>query len=120
MSNPYDATDAAVEPPGSGRRVQVVRFDWISVGKLLGALYAALGFIFGLLYAAMFIFMGVLGMAGGETEGGLLAIGGALAFMIGVPLFYGLLGLISGALSAAIYNVCARYVGGIIYEVEDA
>ena len=40
--------------------------------------------------------------------------------MIIFPLFYGLLGMFFGALSAAIYNVCARYVGGIIYEVEDA
>ena len=37
--------------------------------------------------------------------------------LIGWPIFYGLLGVIFGAIYAALYNVVARWVGGISIEI---
>lgn len=35
-----------------------------------------------------------------------------------MPVFYGVFGFIFGAISAALYNLIARWVGGIQVEVE--
>jgi hypothetical protein len=35
-----------------------------------------------------------------------------------MPLLYGLLGLVVGAISAGLYNLFARLVGGLVVELE--
>ncbi len=89
----------------------------LSCAKLSGALYAAMGLIIG----AVLSLFGILGSAlGGEfsPEG----LGFGLVFGIGaiifLPLMYGVLGFIVGAIMAFLYNVVAGYIGGI--EVEFA
>ncbi len=41
-----------------------------------------------------------------------------LAILIIVPLFYALLGFIIGVVGAAIYNLFAKWLGGLQVEVE--
>jgi hypothetical protein len=61
-------------------------------------------------------------MAGAMRESGTGF--GALSMMFGVgaivflPLFYGVLGLIAGAIGAALYNLFAGIFGGIELETE--
>ena len=53
----------------------------------------------------------------------MLAGGGAIVFgllvMIGIPIFYSIMGFIGGVIGALIYNLFAGLVGGIEIEVEN-
>lgn len=48
---------------------------------------------------------------GGYERG--LMFGGGIFFVILVPVLYGVVGLISGAMSALVYNFIAGRIGGI-------
>jgi len=93
-----------------------------SVARLYGGICAAMGLVFG----AIFALIAVLGgMAGAATNSGSGPFGSAgLGAMFGVgaiiilPLFYGILGLVMGAIGAALYNLFAGMFGGIELETE--
>ena len=89
-----------------------------SVARIAGALYASLGLFFGAIFALVSI------VAGGllPTEGpdaapaflGVLFGAGAVVFL---PIVYGSLGMVMAAISAGLYNLLARAVGGIEIEL---
>lgn len=90
-----------------------------SAAKIAGALYAAIGLIIGLFVAAFsLVGAGIAAQAGsGDVPafiGPLLGVG-AIVF---APIFYGILGLVGGALTAALYNLVAGMTGGLALEVE--
>ncbi len=87
----------------------VVRsFGVLSVGKVQGVM----GAIFGLLAGGMFTLLVLAGIVAGGG-GGIEAIFVGIAAIVGLPIFYGAMGFIGGALSALIYNLLAGTVGGI-------
>ncbi len=93
----------------------------ISVAKMLGAMYAAIGLLAGLAISLVALFGGMaamqseLGVSGG-VAGAVLGIGSIVIF----PLLYGGMGFIGGALLALIYNIFAGVAGGIRFEVDNA
>ena len=89
---------------------RITRLSAISLAKLLGLMMAALGFLTGVLYS----FGGFLV----ELSTGTLNSGTALAFLalIGMPLLFGLTGLVTGLVLAPLYNVLARL--GFALELE--
>ena len=92
------------------------RVGVLSLAKMLATLYALFGVIFGAIMA-LFSLIGVgLGQAAG-TDGawfGVLFGVGALIFM---PILYGVMGFLGGALTSFLYNLCSEIVGGIEIEV---
>lgn len=91
-----------------------------SAAKIAGALYCALGLIVGLIVALVSLF--AAGFAAvSQDEGDLPGwFGPALGIgaVVVLPLLYGVIGLLLGAVSAALYNVFARLVGGLEVELE--
>lgn len=85
----------------------------LSVAKIMGAIYLVMG----LLFSPIFLFMGMLGSMLGQRPNPLGAIGG-VAMAIIMPIFYGGMGFILGAIGAALYNLMARAMGGIEIEFE--
>ena len=84
----------------------------LSCAKVLGALYAAMGLIFG----ALVSLMSILGAAMGDGQGGLSSMVFGAGAIILLPIFYGIGGFIGGAISAALYNLVAQFVGGLELE----
>ena len=89
-----------------------------SLARILGALYALWGFIFGVIVALVAL-AGAGMSAGSDSEmpgwlGGLFGVG-AIIFL---PILYGVLGAIGGALTALMYNVVAGMVGGLTVETD--
>jgi hypothetical protein len=84
----------------------------LSVARIMGLIYGALGLIF----MPFFLLMGVLGMV---TGGGHAAISGVAGIVLAlmIPVLYGGLGFIMGAIGALLYNVFAKWAGGIEVEV---
>jgi hypothetical protein len=101
--------------------MRILRIDPLSVGKIAAIVYAVLGLIYGVIWA---LFMGLVvavGSGSDSAHAGSPAIFGivmAVVFIVFVPICGGIFGFIGGVLSAAVYNVAARYVGGIEIETD--
>lgn len=80
--------------------------------KLQGIVMAMVGLIAGIVYS--------FGGAIYELFTGTLNSGTALAFMalIGIPVLFGAFGLAAGAIGALLYNLAARWFGGIEVDLE--
>jgi len=85
----------------------------LSVAKIMGLIYGCLGLIF----APIFLFFGLIGMAAGRQEAPFAGAFG-IVFAILMPILYGLVGFITGAISGLLYNVFAKLVGGFELEME--
>ena len=91
---------------------RIRRVGVLSLGKMLGALYALLGLIIGAIFTCVSAFGAAAAFAGsGDNEAlGLLFGVGAIIIL---PLFYGIIGFIGGLIVAFLYNFLAGFVGGI-------
>jgi hypothetical protein len=89
-----------------------------SLAKILGALYAIWGFIFGVIVALIALAGAGMGAAGDSDMPGWLGGVFGVGAVIFLPICYGILGFIGGALSAVMYNVVAGMVGGLHVETE--
>ena len=100
----------------------IKRFGVISVAKMYGLLMFIFGLIFGVIYGLILIVFGAaisaLGPGSDATAGGVSTVVMGIAMMIGLPIFYGILGFIMGAIGALIYNAVAGIIGGIKFELE--
>jgi hypothetical protein len=99
------------------------RFGVLSVAKIYGLLSLIFGLIFGVIYGLFVMIFGaaMTAAAGGSSEataGGISTVVIGLGIMIGMPLMYGLMGFIIGAIAALVYNILAGMVGGIKFELE--
>lgn len=78
------------------------------MAKISGVMYAFFGFIAGL-------FMLVVSLLESRGAGmGVLNFGFIAPILM--PVFYGAVGFVGGFISAGIYNLIARYVGGVRME----
>ena len=98
--------------------ITIRRIGVLSTAKVLGVLYALLGLIFGALFTCISLFgalaaRSVFGEGGGDF-GALFGIGAIIV----LPILYGILGFIGGAIMAALYNLVAGWVGGIELETQ--
>jgi hypothetical protein len=104
-------------------QMTIRRFGVLSVAKMYGLLTFIFGLIFGVLYGLFLILFGAA-LTAASSEGINAAAGGVstvvlgLGVMIGLPIFYGLLGFIMGAIAALVYNILAGIVGGIKFDLE--
>jgi len=101
--------------------MMIRRFAVISVAKMYALLMFIFGLIVGILYGLFFIIFGAAMTALGSnnnTAGGVSTVVIGIAMMIGIPLMYGVLGFIIGAIGALIYNALSGIIGGIKFELE--
>ena len=91
-----------------------------SVARMALALYGTSGLIAGILVALFSVVSS--GIAATQlAESGMPAWIGMLfgaGAVVLLPLFYGVMGLIIGAIAAALYNVYSRLVGGIELDLQ--
>lgn len=99
--------------------MEVRRVGVLSVGKVMGVLYALLGLIIGAFFALFSLLGAAAGLANSETSGAVFGLLSGVGSIILLPLFYGILGFVFGLISALLYNVVARLIGGVELELED-
>jgi hypothetical protein len=93
----------------------IQRIGPFSVGKVAGALYAAIGLLVGGVVSLVAM---AGGMASDELAGaGMGAIIGVGAIVV-FPLLYVCLGFLVTMIGAALYNLVAGWVGGIELDVQ--
>jgi hypothetical protein len=85
----------------------------LSVAKIMGLVYACMGLIF----APLFLLVGLLGSFAGQQKtpfAGMFSV----FFALFMPVFYGVLGFLAGAIGGLLYNLFAKLVGGFELEME--
>ncbi len=89
----------------------------LQAGFVLGALYALVSLIF----AAIFLVFGLFGMVLGAASSDAVAVlggsVGVIIFALLLPIVYGVMGLISGIVGAAAYNLIVKFTGGLVLSV---
>jgi hypothetical protein len=92
------------------------RIGPLKTGIVLGLLYALIG----LLLVPFFMIGGAAASAAARETGADFPMG----FLFGVgalflPIMYGVIGFVTGVISAAIYNLVAKWTGGLELTLED-
>jgi hypothetical protein len=95
----------------------VKRIGVLSLGRIMGIMYGGIGLFFGAIFAIVSLAGAAIGA--GMSESGNAWVGaffgvGAVVLM---PVLYGVLGFVGGLLSALVYNLAARFVGGLELDV---
>lgn len=91
----------------------IKRIAPLQLGKMLAILYG----IMGLIFIPFFLIMSAAAsQLPAEQRVGMMALGAGFALLM--PVFYAVMGFVTGALGALIYNVVAKWIGGIEVEVQ--
>ena len=88
----------------------------LSVAKIMGATQACMGLIF-VPFFLLFAVLSALAPMQNKPWGTLGAVGMAATAIL-LPVFYGVFGFIAGAVGALIYNLLAKWLGGIQIELQ--
>ena len=99
-------------PPLSTKRI-LKRIAPLQLGKILACMYGVMG----LLVLPILFFASLATSHLPAEQRGIFAFFG-IGFAIAAPIFYGVMGFVVGVLSAALYNLFAKWVGGVEVEVE--
>jgi hypothetical protein len=100
-------------PPPLSTIRRVKRIAPLQLGKMLGLLYGIMGVIF----CPIFLIASLFASHGPSAQRvGLMAFGTGFALVL--PFLYAAMGFLGGIISAFIYNLIARWIGGIEVEVE--
>jgi TRAP-type C4-dicarboxylate transport system permease small subunit len=96
---------------------KITKVGVMSVALTAAGVYAIVGLLYGLLY---FVFLMVFGAAisaasGSAAGAGMMGVAG-IAMVVILPIFFAVMGFIVTGIMALIYNLIAKYTGGISYE----
>jgi len=95
----------------------IKRVGPLSIAKIAFVLYAGIGFLIGVVVALI----SVAGMGAQLTQNGAPAFLGPLlgvGAVVFLPIVYGLMGLVTTLIMAALFNGAARLTGGVEIEVQ--
>jgi hypothetical protein len=98
----------------------VKRVSVWSAARLAGALYAAMGLVFGCILALFSLVGAGFASSGGAQEAApaWMAVAFGAGAVVVLPVFYGVMGVVTTAIGAWLYNLFAGAFGGIEIEVE--
>ena len=95
--------------------VKIKKIGVLSLAKIFGILYAFVGLIFG---AFITLFALVAPAFSSSNTPGLFGALFGVGAIILLPIFYGVLGFVSGLITAALYNLVCSWIGGLEVETE--
>ena len=91
----------------------------LQAGKVFAILYGLMGLIFVPLFALAAMFGAFAQPAQpGQVPSGAILGGMLLGIGILLPIFYAVMGFVLGLIGSALYNLIARFVGGLEFEIE--
>ncbi len=103
-------------------KLRIRKLGVLSVAKIQASIMFVISLLISIPYGLILIIYGLIGgSAIGSNAGLAVGAGGiviGLLIMIGLPIMYGIIGFIGGAIGALLYNLFSAWVGGIEIEVE--
>ena len=104
-------------------RLRIRKLGVLSVAKIQALVLLVVSILISIPYGLIIIVYSLFGasMIGGNAS---FAVGGGgvvvgILVMVGFHIFYAIIGVIGGAISALVYNLFSGIVGGIEIEVEN-
>ena len=98
---------------------RIKKFTPLQLGKMLAVIYGLGSLIF---VPFFLLFAGIASMmpkgAGAPAMPAIFGMG--VGFILFFPIMYAVMGFVTGALGALIYNLVAKWIGGIEVEIEEA
>jgi hypothetical protein len=95
----------------------IKKFEPLSVMRIAAIGYGAMGLIEGAMFSIIFSLVPMANTANQNMPRWFGLLFGGLAIVL-MPILFAVMGAIMGGLGAVVYNVSARFVGGIAVEVE--
>lgn len=96
-------------------KIEIRKYDVMSMAKMMGVMGVIMGFIIGVIIAVIAASLGAAASEVGVSTFGFAAGLGVLAIIV-VPIMYGIMLFVTGAIGAIIYNFIAEKIGGITFE----
>jgi len=93
---------------------ELKRMDVLSVGKIAGVTYALMA----VLFVPIFLIAIVAGAFNQDKEAAVFSGIVGIVLAIAMPLIYGAMGFVFGCISALIYNLVAKKIGGLKFELQ--
>lgn len=94
--------------------MKIKKVGVLSLAKIIGFLYAVIGLVIGIIFSLISL-IGLFMDSGSATRPEIIF--GVVAFVV-IPVLYGVGGFLGGLLTAYLYNLFSKWVGGIEIEVE--
>ncbi len=99
-------------------KMQIKRVGVLSYAKISGVVMTGIALVVAIPLGLIMMIVGAAALSESGAAAG-IGIGMGLAYMLILPVMYGVIGFIFGAVGALIYNVAAGFVGGIELELEN-
>ena len=98
----------------------IKKIEVASVAKLSGAMYATMGLLAGVIFSFFSLITSSMFTRGqsGINPGSMFGVLGVASIIV-LPIIYGIMGFVAGAIGALIYNLFAKLVGGIEIQTEE-
>lgn len=96
---------------------KITKFEPLSVMKISAIVYALMGFLEGAIFSIGFSIARMATPNGRPMPRGFGLLFGGFSIIL-FPVLFAVMGAVFGGIGAAIYNVAAKWVGGIQVEVE--
>lgn len=91
----------------------IERIGALSLAKVLGAIYAVIGFVAGALFTVLALLGAVAGASSDPEMAWMAPLFGVAAIVV-FPILYGVLAFVMGLVVSGLYNLIAARVGGIV------
>jgi hypothetical protein len=99
---------------------QLRKIGPVSCAKVLAILYAIFGLLIGAVLSLIFLITSMISRSAGmppELQSGFFSFMFGIGSIIFFPVFYAVIGAISGLIMSALYNVVAQQLGGIEVDI---
>ncbi len=90
----------------------IERIGPVSLAKVMGAIYAVIGFVVGALFT-LFALIGAVAGASSDPEMAWMAPLFGVAAIVVFPILYGVMAFVMGLVVSGLYNLIAGRIGGI-------
>jgi hypothetical protein len=95
----------------------IKRVNALSAAKVMGLLGLGIGLVLGAFMSLAALVLGGAAFASDEPGGALVGMIFGVGAIVMLPLFYGGVMFVGGLIQALLYNVAARFTGGVEVEV---
>jgi hypothetical protein len=95
------------------RKLTLTQIGVLSLAKIQAIIGAVVGLIVGVIQTLVIFTVGTPETT--EQQANFVARFGGFAIIFS-PIFYGIIGFIGGAITAFVYNLVAKWIGGIVLE----
>lgn len=104
-------------------KLRIRKVGILSLAKIYAAMFFVMSLLIAIPYGLFIIIFALIGAGNASGDAAFMLGGGGIVIgivvMIALPVTYGVMGFIGGALGALVYNIFAGIVGGIEIEVEN-